>query len=51
MVFTQVEFCGNPNTMLWSTARGTGAGRCKKRYDSGNHRSVNPAFAQGRDVK
>lgn len=26
-------------------------GRCKKHYDSGNHKSVNPAFTQGRDVK
>lgn len=50
-VFTQVEFYRNSNTMLWSIARGTRVGRCKKHYDSGNHKSVNPAFTQGRDVK
>lgn len=51
MVFIELEFYGNSNAMLWSIARGTGAGRCKKHYDSGNHKSVNPAFTQGTDVK
>ena len=50
-VFTQVKFYWNSNTMLWSIARGTGVGRWKKHYDSGNHKSVNPAFTQGRDIK